>query len=496
MKKLIIVFAILIQMTAQLSAQSFEFIYSTPDDEVIQDVIQDTAGNYYLIGWKGVFGSFFSGLIIKLNPAGDTIKTLTIPAFNINDYLFLEHILRLNDSVFVITGDAPLVNSTDRQILYYKMDNDLNILDFKSFGGTNSSEYVMRLKKGPQNELLLTGYSYDTIFHSSMFLYKISPDGDSLQSFYPGFAPGWVSGFDILNLPDTSGYFLFINNGGVGGMGNEILKVSNSNTIDTIVDMTGQIIVTARWLNDSVFATINSKFDTSSNPSDIKLQFRKYDFNLNLVSDTLIGIIDTNTLEPNNGIDFTNPNNIFAGGTINYSNYFAPNPAYFYLIGFDNNMTPQWQKIFSHNDDYLSLWGVHATHDGGVLLYGTRYNYLTSGFSERDVYVLKLDSLGNFTTGINNPIATQVHDVIMYPNPAHDVINIRSTINFPATEIILFDASGRIVMEKKFSSPPGRPGGASASFSVKHLNAGIYFYNIKSSKGNEVRGKMVRPACR
>jgi hypothetical protein len=132
MKELIIVFAILIQMTAQLSAQSFEFIYSTPDDEVIQDVIQDAAGNYYLIGWKGVFGSFFSGLIIKLSPAGDTIKTLTIPAFNINDYLFLEHILRLNDSVFVITGDAPLINSTVRQILYYKMDNDLNILDFKS----------------------------------------------------------------------------------------------------------------------------------------------------------------------------------------------------------------------------------------------------------------------------------------------------------------------------------------------------------------------------
>ncbi|HKR04109.1 MAG TPA: SBBP repeat-containing protein [Bacteroidia bacterium] len=87
------------------------------------------------------------------------------------------------------------------------------------------------------------------------------------------------------------------------------------------------------------------------------------------------------------------------------------------------------------------------------------------------------------TTNIIEQTANE-NGVIVYPNPAQDLIQINSTIDFPATEIILFDASGREVMEKKFNK--------SAAFSVKHLTAGIYFYKIKDAKGNEVRGKVMK----
>ena len=39
-------------------------------------------------------------------------------------------------------------------------------------------------------------------------------------------------------------------------------------------------------------------------------------------------------------------------------------------------------------------------------------------------------------------------------------------------------------MEKKFNK--------NISFSVKHLNAGIYFYKIKDAKGGEAREEIVK----
>ncbi|MEO5572741.1 MAG: T9SS type A sorting domain-containing protein, partial [Bacteroidia bacterium] len=106
----------------------------------------------------------------------------------------------------------------------------------------------------------------------------------------------------------------------------------------------------------------------------------------------------------------------------------------------------------------------------------TRYNSQTSGLNERDIYVVKLDSLGNLSTGINSLTATIVHDVI----------HIRSTINFAATEITLYDAQGRKIIKSPLTPKGGN------SISIENLGAGIYFYEIKDAKGKAERGKLVK----
>jgi hypothetical protein len=487
-------FILTIQMTVHSYAQSFEFIYSTANDDVVNDAVEDSAGNFYLVGGTGQFNfnyPHYSGLIIKLNVAGDTLKTLVLPPTG--DGIHFSTVTRLNDSLFIAFGEKEVQGTNDWQILFLKFDNNLNIIDEKTFGDTIYNEHIFRAKISSQNEFLLVGYASNAADYQLIF-YRSTLNGDSLQSFYLGQPNNWEFGDDILETPDSTGYLIFsfgwpaIN----PAFHNEILKLNMAGNVDTVVEISfSREVITAKWISDSTFITSSSGFNPFIPPYDWDLRIHQYDINLNLLFDTLLGPPDTNEIEANNGLDFIVNNKIFVGGTSNYQNLpFMPDPAYYYLIQFNNTLIPQWEKYISLSDDYLNLNKVLATNDGGVLLAGTKYNDQTSGSNERDIYVVKLDSLGNFTTGINIPTAaTQVHDVIVYPNPAHNIINIRSTINFPATEIILYDASGREVMNKKISSPERTSGGA---FSVKQLSEGIYFYKIKDAKGKEERGKIVK----
>jgi len=473
-------------MTAQLYAQSFEYIYSTSDDEVISDAVEDATGNFYLVGTKGISATgYYSGLIIKLNSSGDTVNTLIFPPSG--DYINLISITKLSDSLFIAFGTKQISSTNDAQILYIKFDNNLNILQEKTFGHPFYTDQVHKAKINLQNEFMIVGYAIG-FPDLQIFFYRATLDGDSLESFYLGDSFHNEFGWDVLQLPDTSGYLIF--SIGWASMSpfvhNEILEINNSGVLDTVVIIEdSHIIVSARWISDSTFVTASSGYNPNGPDFSFDLFPHKYDLNFNLLADTLMGPTDTTEIEAPNAIDFIDTNKIFIGGTINYqSNYWGVDPAYFYLIKFDSNIIPQWEKVISHNDDYLNLYKVLATNDGGILLAGTRYNDLTSGLYERDIYVIKIDSLGNFVTGINEQPGLQVHEVIVYPNPVQDAINIKSTINFSASQFILYDVAGRQVIKKDFNK--------SASFPVKQINAGIYFYQIKSKEGKIEYGKLIK----
>jgi hypothetical protein len=124
MLKQILTISFIIQTTAPSIAQSFEFIYETPEDEVITDVIQDTSGNYYLIGQIGVFNQFlpnasFDGLIIKLNANGDTLATRRYQA-PASSFLRFERVLPYNDTSFIIIGTIRESASSNCRIYYAK----------------------------------------------------------------------------------------------------------------------------------------------------------------------------------------------------------------------------------------------------------------------------------------------------------------------------------------------------------------------------------------
>lgn len=90
-------------------------------------------------------------------------------------------------------------------------------------------------------------------------------------------------------------------------------------------------------------------------------------------------------------------------------------------------------------------------------------------------------NLCSFTTEANNiPIENLVN---IYPNPFDDQINFITSDNDEAS-LVLYDNYSRQVLEQKFIH--------STKLKTQKLTAGIYFYQMRTSKGGIARGKIIK----
>ena len=71
-------------------------------------------------------------------------------------------------------------------------------------------------------------------------------------------------------------------------------------------------------------------------------------------------------------------------------------------------------------------------------------------------------------------------EVKLYPNPAHDQINVLSK---GRTEIRVYDLASRKILERQFTDM--------TSIDITEIPAGLYLYELKRN-GNVVKGKFVR----
>ncbi len=478
-------------MAARVIGQPFEFTYADSLDEYVANGLEDSSGNFFLVGAKGknayptLLHHNYSGLIIKMSATGDTLKTKIIPPYN--NRLQLDAIIEINDSILAVIGSARTVTTNELQLYYAKIDKNLNILDEKFYGSPIINEYYfLTARKSFSNEIITIGNTSDTInFDRQIVVYKLSLDGDSLNSYYFGNpAPGFSdNGTDILEFPDTSGYLVCSN---MVGLGQVIHKLDFSGNVDTSVVLdTSFDAMHAEFVSANNFIVFNSGYDPYP---ETDLKVAKFDLTFNKLNTISFGKTDTIDSGWVQSIGVHDSNNIYLGAVSNWQYTPYPNPQeknFFCVAKINSSMQISWIKYYSKNNDYLNLFKVIATKDGGVLILGTRYNSLLNGPYESDIYILKLDSLGNFVTGINDPPigGLQVHDVIVYPNPAQDVIKIQSSLQFYAAEFVLYDATGRKALEKKINK--------NASISVSHLPRGLYFYRVKDKEGGTVGGKII-----
>lgn len=87
----------------------------------------------------------------------------------------------------------------------------------------------------------------------------------------------------------------------------------------------------------------------------------------------------------------------------------------------------------------------------------------------------------DFTAGINEGNEHRVFNV--YPNPAKDILHVAASNNEPL-EIILYDFLSRQILRQPFTS--------STTINIGQLADGIYFYELRNSKGVLKTGKVVK----
>jgi hypothetical protein len=147
-------------------------------------------------------------------------------------------------------------------------------------------------------------------------------------------------------------------------------------------------------------------------------------------------------------LDFRNPDNIFYAGIKNLAfGYFIPASSWLFLNKLNSNLEVQWQKFYGGDANY-NLWNLIATQDGGCLMAGTRYDYITQT-NLRDVYILKVNSEGIVTGLGDEPSQIPFTDAIIYPNPGSTYLKVESGPQIDDALFELFDMSGKAVFRVK-----------------------------------------------
>jgi hypothetical protein len=489
--RMLFVLLIALQLIFQgksIFSQTFTTKYSTLQDEVPTSAIETSDGGYIISAKQGYEPSLqYQALLIKLNQYGDTVKTILLEDSigNCNIY----KLIKTNDNNFFGIGSFQK-NSAEMNIWLVKMDKDLNILN-ERFYVTNCNNLDIVLGFYDHNQdLILYGDGYSNSSSSDdLFVYKISNSGDSLTSnLYVD--NGIELAFNMIESPDTSGYLLsfygsyqvFLNSFG------QILKLDYDLSVSQIDSIPNFLFLyyDALALKNSILLTGIKIIPVPNQYHGLnKLGIEKLDLSMNLVIKNDFGCNTNDTLSyPGyiNNLDSSSYNEIYYGGTFNQDTYYflSEKKSWITLCKVDTNLDLKWQKYYG-GDLYYGLWGLKVTSDGGCLLLGSTYDYLTQN-NERDIIIMKVDSAG-LITSTGPQVPPEVRSAIVYPNPGHDRLTVETGLR--KAVFTLGDISGKIIFRKELEQ-------GETTIPVDRLSAGLYFYTIQSPGNPVERGKWVK----
>jgi hypothetical protein len=475
-------------LLVSVHSQYFSKLISNPTDQIINSVIEDTNGNYILAGRIEKSQGIYEGYLIKIDSLGNLLNELTLISDSNSFVIFNLH---LSAATYLIIGekfDKTNMPFTNCKLWYLKLNNDLEVVDekFCNVKENNWISYMNSITDSDSN-IVIAGYTsrLDTIsnnYNFDTFLYKISNNGDSINSKFNTTEHPHDLCFDIIEKPEKNGYFAFFSHySEIFGTNGQLLTLDeNLDSLDIdsiplgIYDYYSPI-----YLIDSSILLYGKRGGYN------------YGHDLNVISISIDnGLINFEHFGKTDTVDWPAYSkgisrlyeNIFVAGTSNLdiSNpFFSSQPSWFYLINLNEDLTINWQKWYG-GDAYYHLCSITATKDGGCILVGTRYDYQTQYF-ERDVYILKVNQEGIITWTYNFPETTR--QVIVYPNPGRDEIWIKAIEN--NLRFDLFDINGNKILSQPIEKEH--------NINTSHLQKGVYTYRILNQKSETIEtGKWIK----
>lgn len=491
MLKKLIILIVLIQIANVIYAQhSFDRLISSPEDQVINQAIEDEEGNFVLVGkLKNNNTNLYDGYLIKLNMQGELLNELVIQNSDSSSLFFNIH--NHNNFMYVL-GEVFHANNEAR-LWFIILNGNLSIVDEQLlYAPTGRWFSYMKSIIDSDTNIVITGYTTreDTTgpspipYNNDPFFYKLSLSGDSLTSYFMSLPHKLTLSTDIIEKGETPGYFAFGNDFvelPLTGQRYEISKDFDSiNVLEIPYHIRGYISST--WLNDTSIL-LCGQGGPETTPS----------YSLNVLS----------TLEDNAPIDYNyfkiegdmrdhpalfssvsrNGDNIYIGGNSNfdYANpFWSSNDSWYHLIKINPDITPIWEYWYG-GDAYYFLYSILATNDGGCLMVGNRYDDQTQ-YMERDIYIAKVNSDGLIVWTQEIPIDLQVTTV--YPNPGTNQLNIKTKKKDQLFELI--NINGQVVIEQILFENRN-------TINTESLNSGMYFYRLIDEKNKSIEtGKWIK----
>jgi len=462
------------------SQYTFEFtIKDTLNDQLINDAIELDNGSYLLLGAE-VYPTDHSKVhLYRISAAGGLLDSLTL-TYQGQSSGFIK-IIQIEPNLFALAGYT-MINSKGFLWLY-EMDSLFTevrstIMPMGIYNLYTVSDLLIN-----NGRLICAGIA-SVGLSNYPFIYKISQSFDSLQLRV---LTEHVSGFpiDLLVKNNSTGYYCFIT--GFGPPKTEVMvDLDTSFSIKHTFGVSNDIFDFNEAKLISETSMIYCGRYAPNIPSQIwSIGVLRMDTLANTKDEYYIG--DADTMECpglRSTLDFIDTNTIYIGGTHNFYKWseFGPVNCWFSLNQMDTALNVNWQHFYGGDANY-TMYGIRATQDHGCLMFGSRYDFQSSGF-ERDIYVYKVDQNG-IITGTDNKPNPMVHNVIVFPNPGTDVLMVETGLQVLGAKMIMMDINGNQILDKVIN-------GSHFIINTRSLSSGTYFWQIIYKNNVIESGKWIK----
>ena len=543
MKKRIFPILLFLWVCAPLGAQTFEKVFKSPVTEGVNKIIVNDKNEILLViehvdNYSHLNVSFQNRNVslVKLNEKGDEIKRRKLHAYDFiqsfdstyeyvfaNSAIYKDNKYLLNASIRNDTSGLVGTNS----VYSFELNEDLDIINTKlNRRNMRDTSILMSNMKEFNSKYYGTGIFVTTRYNSSNILtdifYSMLLSLDDSLSFSDYLLWGTRDSINLKilydYLIDKRGQVYLFGEGnspdGVFTTEMQLIKLDvnknklihtylNYPTLREFGEYTRLMIdnkARSFWLSDSTFLLAaygptdgwNSSFDFSDMHLmiyDTSLVLQKYHRVRNGKDSTLISFLYNDVLVYDSINDYYYMGaSIQKGKALQEYVWGSGKIIDFNLVKFDKDLN----IIFNRNyrrDKSLIFNSMAVDNKGNVIIGGTIQDLNTIYLAENDAFVLKVDSLGNYThttiTGI--PTFGKI-DRLNYefaPNPSDGKF---SFIQYNLQEVYtmdLYDIKGSFINTFTFKDSDNY-------FDISNQQNGVYIYRLKDRMGRTASGKLIK----
>jgi len=367
---IIIVAIIFLTLANQVIGQTFQRTYGSTSDDQGSKILLTFDNNYAIIGTYGTTGGIY---LIKADSIGNSIWQKTFNPPNMLYFHYDYSFKQTQDSGFIIAGSVYYTNGSGIDICLIKTNSSGDTLWTKFYAGPNPGYYkaiAYEIINTSDNGYAIVGTEIGST-NKNVFLIKTDNSGNLQWSKYYG-GTNNDEGYSLKQTSD-GGYIIagYTNSFGQGGWDVYLLKVNS----------TGNLLWTKTYGGN------------------------RYDY--------------ANHIEITNDGGF-----ILTGVTSGYGTGVIYDNDLF-LMKTDSAGNSIWANTYGGDSNEIGT-SVKQTSDGGFVATGYTSS---SGAGQEDVYLLKTDSLGNvlWSTNFGGASTEQGKDVIQHGN---NYIIVGETRNF------------------------------------------------------------------
>jgi len=416
-------------------------------------------------------------ILYILNEYGNITDSLFIEKLD-QYYILVNNVIRAENNEILFLCNALNENNLDIQLCLLRTDFNLNIQSYDFYGSPDTEELIIDFCINNNNNIVLIGLDSYEAGEGGHLLWEIDFEGNSLTYMMNDTLSLLIP--SILQIPGTGRYHI----NDAGG----VLIYSADFEYDTIIMLENadvfqdkpqrhKLIDNFHYIKTGMHFVLSGTLPPED-PWDMAFLILNDEYQIE--NTFLFGATDT--LDYPGMADFIDTNRIFFSGIKNCITL-PPEDSWLCLYITNLNGDTLQSRFYGGYGLYSPSTGL-ATSDGGYIIAARWFdfhNYVPPGPVDTDIIIMKVDENG-LLTNIPSQIPFEQTDVIVYPNPGKDYINIESSLK--DLRFKLFNVAGELVLKRNFNS--------SIQLNTGYLSPGNYIYRITQNEDLIKSGKWVK----